>query len=69
MAQAPLIPITQVQGILRPCCADRQNLQTLKTFSPEHRHGMIVRQCRRCGRKHYELEADPGAFGVRGAGL
>jgi len=64
-----MIPVSQVNGILRPCCGDERNLQTLSQFSPEHRHGMIVRQCRLCGRKHYELVADPGRFGVHGASL
>lgn len=62
-------PRSVVQGILRLCCADRVNLQALQTQTPEHRYGMIVRQCRMCGRKHYELVADPGQFGVRGTGL
>ena len=62
-------PRTQVQGLIRACCAEVENLQDLQRFSAEHRHGMIVRQCRLCGRKHYELRADPGGFGVRGAGL
>jgi hypothetical protein len=64
-----LIPASQVNGILRPCCAMTENLQTLNRFSPEHRYGMIVRQCRACGRKHYELQADPGQIGVTGTGL
>lgn len=64
-----LIPVSQVNGILRPCCGDGRNLQPLQTNSPEHRHGMIVRQCRICGRKHYELVADPGRFGVIGTSL
>lgn len=58
-------PVTRVEGILRPCCADPRNLQPLQTATPEHRHGMIVSQCRRCGRKHYTLMCDPGEFGVR----
>lgn len=66
---APLRPMTTVQGLLRPCCAEDRNLQTLKPFSLEHRHGMIVRQCRICGRKHYEMVMDPGTFGVRGTGF
>jgi hypothetical protein len=64
-----LIPANRVQGILRPCCGDARNLQTLKASSPEHRYGMIVKQCRQCGRNHYELVADPGAMGVTGARL
>ena len=64
-----LDPRTMVKGILRLCCADTRNLQTLQPGSPEHRHGMIVRQCRTCGRKHYELVADPGQFGLLGARL
>jgi len=62
-------PRTLVQGLIRPCCAELENLQDLQRFSSEHRHGMIVRQCRRCGRKHYELRADPGQFGIKGGGL
>jgi hypothetical protein len=62
-------PRTQVQGLIRACCAEVENLQDLQRFSSEHRHGMIVRQCRLCGRKHYELRADPGQFGLRGGGL
>jgi hypothetical protein len=59
-------PRSIVKGILRLCCAEPRNLQALKTNTPEHRYGMIVRQCRTCGRKHYELQADPGHFGVVG---
>jgi hypothetical protein len=66
---ALLDPRSMVKGILRLCCADSRNLQALQTQTPEHRHGMIVKQCRTCGRKHYELVADPGRFGVMGAGL
>jgi hypothetical protein len=62
-------PRSVVKGILRPCCAKPRNLETLATHSAEHRHGMIVKQCRVCGRRHYELVADPGRFGVMGAGL
>jgi len=62
-------PRTIVQGLLRPCCAKARNLQTLAANSAEHRHGMIVKQCRTCGRRHYELVADPGHFGVMGARL
>jgi hypothetical protein len=64
-----MIPVSQVNGILRPCCGDDRNLQVLKAHSLEHRHGMVVKQCRQCGRKHYELQADPGRFGVTGTGL
>lgn len=60
-------PRTIVQGMLRPCCANERNLQTLDRFSPEHRDGMIVRQCRLCGRRHFEMRCDPGAMGVVGA--
>jgi hypothetical protein len=67
MDETRIDPRSMVQGILRPCCADTRNLQTLKPFSPEHRYGMIKRQCRVCGRGHYELIADPGRFGVTGA--
>lgn len=62
-----VMPPNMVQGILRACCGDDRNLQTLSRFSSEHRHGMIVKQCRICGRKHYELQCDPGAMGVQGA--
>lgn len=59
--------MTQVSGVLRPCCGDARHLQVLAPFSPEHRHGMITKQCRLCGRKHYELIVDPGRMGVSGA--
>jgi ribosomal protein S14 len=62
-------PRTTVKGILRPCCADMRNLQALNQFTPEHRYGMIKRQCRVCGRGHYELIADPGKFGMVGGRL
>jgi hypothetical protein len=68
MERRDVMPSDRVNGILRPCCIG-ENLQTLSRFSPEHRHGMIVRQCRVCGRKHYELVCDAGTMGVRGAGL
>ena len=68
--QTDAIPVqSMVKGILRVCCANARNLQVLATNSPEHRYGMLVKQCRTCGRKHYELVADPGQFGVMGARL
>ena len=62
----PLQPIVKANGIIRLCCAESRNLQPLQTQTPEHRHGMLVSQCRQCGRKHFELQCDPGMYGLVG---
>lgn len=59
-------PVSQVRGMLRVCCSVPANLQLLRPQSVESRHGMLTKQCRLCGRKHYELVVDPGLFGVHG---
>jgi hypothetical protein len=47
-----------------PCCSKPQNLEE-KRLAPD----LVVRVCKTCGRRHFELTAAPGSLGLKGAGL
>ena len=55
-------PVTITQGLLRLCCATPSNLRQAER-RPD---GTLVLQCRQCGRRHYRMQADPGALGLTG---
>jgi hypothetical protein len=46
------------------CCKQSANLT-----AEQRRPDLVVRTCNVCGRRHFELTANPGVIGVRGAGL
>lgn len=46
-----------------PCCNIEGNLETHPTNRPE----LIVKICKVCNAKHYELEAEPGMFELKEA--
>ena len=60
-----LITVTElrVQGTLRPCCQRPENLTREHTVP--QRQDLAVRLCRRCGRRHFRMVAEPGRLGVR----
>ena len=49
-------------GDLKPCCADVENRS-----EPEEQPqpGLTMQRCTVCGRRHFELVADPGVFEMR----
>lgn len=49
--------VTQVNGILRVCCADPANRTTEQV-----ERGIYVSQCRVCERNHYRMVAEPGHY-------
>jgi hypothetical protein len=50
---------------LKACCRDDANLGPVEAVSND----VTFRRCAVCGCRHFEALADPGHFGVRGAGL
>lgn len=42
------------------CCENVDNLEIA-----EDRGHVVIRVCRACGRKHYELSAEPGVYALR----
>ena len=45
------------------CCAIPDNLT--REHAVPQRRGIVVRVCRRCGRRHFRLLAEPGVAGMR----
>lgn len=56
---------THYKGILRPCCADENNL----TSPIKVENGAEARICRKCKRRHFSMIAEPGHLGLVGNGL
>lgn len=52
-------------GTRRPCCQNEDNLVEHQTNKPE----LIVRICKVCSARHFELNAEPGVIGIVGASL
>lgn len=52
------------KGVLRPCCARRENLKAERLSS-----SLVVRVCGECGRRHFEAYAEPGRIGLVGGNL
>jgi hypothetical protein len=50
------------------CCRTLGNVPIVPDH-PDARHDLIVRVCRVCGCRHFELTADPGRIGLRGASV
>jgi hypothetical protein len=47
------------------CCAVSDNLELQTSEKPD----LIVRKCRICGLRHFELSIDPIKLGLKGASL
>jgi hypothetical protein len=52
---------TVQRGVLRVCCADPRNLVP-EQLTPS----LLVKVCRDCGARHFEANAEPGGYGLRG---
>ena len=50
------------------CCKEAANLFRREN-DPEERLDLFVYRCKVCGCRHFELTADPGKLGLRGAPL
>lgn len=50
------------------CCRKPENLLA---FSSQAEQGFkeVVRKCRVCGCRHFEVEAEPGRFGITGGAV
>lgn len=48
---------------MNPCCEKKENLE------PHEKRGKdaVVMRCKKCGRRHYFMQADAGKIGLRGA--
>lgn len=55
----------QVEQPPNACCQDTANRGPTEQVSPE----LSFTRCGVCGRRHFELELDPGALGVEGDSL
>jgi hypothetical protein len=50
----------------KDCCKDPANLYRREN-DQEERPDLVVRRCRVCECRHFELTADPGKLGLRGS--
>jgi uncharacterized OB-fold protein len=54
------------------CCKDPENLVEVSSspavnqMDPTQKGKLIKRQCKVCGRNHYELSVDPVKLGLKG---
>lgn len=46
---------------MHPCCAKPEN----RSEPEQLENGMTVQTCTVCGRRHYEVVAEPGVVGIR----
>lgn len=51
-------------GAVKPCCQRPENLVAERLSAD-----LIVRVCRECGCRHFEANAEPGVYGLRGSAL
>jgi hypothetical protein len=49
---------------MKPCCQVAENLEA-QTVKPD----LVVKVCRACGCRHFELTVDPGQLGLKGHDL
>jgi hypothetical protein len=47
---------------VKDCCKQEENLEIQPSDKPE----LIIRKCRICGCRHFELGLDPGIIGLKG---
>lgn len=63
--------LTHTQGVLRVCCADPRNLRPVAVYSPAPGGmtvpGLTAKECVKCERRHYEIDADAGYYDLRNA--
>lgn len=52
---------------MEPCCQDERNLG--EPEATEQREDLVVRVCKVCERRHFELAVDPVKVGVHVASL
>lgn len=54
----------------RECCRTPGNVPIVENH-PDAKpdRGLVVRVCKVCGARHFELTADPGQLGMRGAAI
>lgn len=50
----------------KDCCRKVENLYRREN-DPEERVDLIIMRCKVCECRHFELTADPGRLGLRGA--
>jgi len=50
---------------MKKCCQNPNNLHVAERKP----NGAVVKQCKECGCKHYEMEAEAGQLGVLGASM
>lgn len=55
--------LVKSNGLVRPCCMP-ENLEPYRL-----RPDLVVRRCRICGARHFEMTVDPGNAFARGEGL
>lgn len=48
---------------LEPCCAVEENLSEPERV--DGREDLVVKRCRVCGRRHFELTVDPATIGIK----
>jgi hypothetical protein len=48
----------------KPCCEKEENLE-----SKQDRPDLVIKTCKVCGCRHFELSVDPIRMGIKGASL
>jgi hypothetical protein len=48
---------------MKDCCAKEENLE-----AKQERPDLVIRTCKECGSRHFELSVDPGMIGMKLAG-
>lgn len=52
---------------MEPCCANLENRTEPEMV--EGHDNLSLTRCKQCGRRHFELEVEPGMIGVQGGSL
>jgi len=45
---------------MNECCEKKENIELVETNG-----NLTVKRCKVCGRRHYEVNAEPGVFGIK----
>lgn len=53
---------------MKECCKNPDNLYRREN-DPEEQPGVTINRCKVCGCRHFEMEAEPGVIGLKGASL
>ena len=53
---------SKTMGEAKECCQQQENLEVA-----EQRDNLIIRQCKVCLCRHFELSVDPGIIGLQGS--